>query len=99
MASPLFSCILEISMLLISWHRALSWLVQLHMIKDTFLHGVRDLLGIHSNDKCTLIQSLQQLLFASSTIAQPILTPQVCNSFIKASSSSSSSSFLINICY
>lgn len=89
--------------------------------KDNFLHGVRDLLSIHSNaqagfstyvsapgivqqisslhsdlmalqsdlenslpeDKnrcinelCTLIQSLQQLLFASSTTAQPILTPR-----------------------
>lgn len=27
--------------------------------------------------RCTLIQSLQQLLFASSTTAQPILTPRV----------------------
>ncbi|EPS71828.1 hypothetical protein M569_02934, partial [Genlisea aurea] len=27
------------------------------------------------NDLCTLVQSLQQLLFASSTTAQPILTP------------------------
>ncbi|XP_044466713.1 AUGMIN subunit 3 isoform X2 [Mangifera indica] len=88
--------------------------------RDTFLHGVRDLLSIHSNaqaglstyvsapgivqqisalhsdlktlqsdlenslpgdrnrcinELCTLIQSLQQLLFASSTTAQPILTP------------------------
>ncbi|KAI3932712.1 hypothetical protein MKW98_012683 [Papaver atlanticum] len=88
--------------------------------RDTFLHGVRDLLSIHSNaqgilptyvsapgivqqisslrsdllslqsdlenslpedrnrcinDLCTLIQSLQKLLFASSTTAQPILTP------------------------
>lgn len=87
--------------------------------RDTFLHGVRDLLSIHSNaqaglstyvsapgivqqisglhsdlmtlqsdlenslpedrnrcinELCTLIQSLQQLLFASSTTAQPILT-------------------------
>ncbi|GMY33732.1 AUGMIN subunit 3 isoform X1 [Fagus crenata] len=89
--------------------------------KDNFLHGVRDLLSIHSNaqagfstyvsapgivqqisslhsdlmalqsdlenslpedrnrcinELCTLIQSLQQLLFASSTTAQPILTPR-----------------------
>ncbi|XP_038713729.1 AUGMIN subunit 3-like isoform X2 [Tripterygium wilfordii] len=89
--------------------------------RDTFLHGVRDLLSIHSNSQaglstyvsapgivqqisalhsdlvtlqsdlenslpedrnrcinelCTLIQSLQQLLFASSTTAQPILTPR-----------------------
>ncbi|CAK9140870.1 unnamed protein product [Ilex paraguariensis] len=89
--------------------------------RDTFLHGVRDLLSIHSNaqaglstyvsapgivqqisglhsdlmtlqsdlehalpedrnrcinDLCTLVQSLQQLLFASSTTAQPILTPR-----------------------
>ncbi|MBA0700316.1 hypothetical protein Goari_005620 [Gossypium aridum] len=85
--------------------------------RDTFLHGVRDLLnaqaglstyvsapgivqqisGLHSdlmalqsdlenslpedrnrciNELCTLIQSLQQLLFASSTTAQPILTPR-----------------------
>ncbi|KAK1426915.1 hypothetical protein QVD17_15595 [Tagetes erecta] len=89
--------------------------------RDTFLHGVRDLLSIHSNAQsglstyvsapglvqqisslqsdlmalqsdldnalpedrtrcinefCTLIQSLQQLLFASSTTAQPILTPR-----------------------
>ncbi|TYG62036.1 hypothetical protein ES288_D07G196000v1 [Gossypium darwinii] len=89
--------------------------------RDTFLHGVRDLLSIHSNaqaglstyvsapgivqqisglhsdlmalqsdlenslpedrnrcinELCTLIQSLQQLLFASSTTAQPILTPR-----------------------
>ncbi|RWR72245.1 AUGMIN subunit 3 isoform X2 [Cinnamomum micranthum f. kanehirae] len=88
--------------------------------RDTFLHGVRDLLSIHSNSQgglptyvsapgivqqisglhsdllslqsdlenslpedrnrcinelCALIQSLQQLLFASSTTAQPILTP------------------------
>ncbi|PIA40912.1 hypothetical protein AQUCO_02400169v1 [Aquilegia coerulea] len=88
--------------------------------RDTFLHGVRDLLSIHSNvqgalptyvsapgivqqinslqsdlaslqsdlenslpedssrcinELCTLIQSLQKLLFASSTTAQPILTP------------------------
>ncbi|XP_058072275.1 AUGMIN subunit 3 [Magnolia sinica] len=88
--------------------------------RDTFLHGVRDLLSIHSNGQggvatyvsapgivqqvsglhsdllslqsdlenslpearnrcinelCTLIQKLQQLLFASSTTAQPILTP------------------------
>ncbi|KAL8258954.1 hypothetical protein R6Q59_026907 [Mikania micrantha] len=88
--------------------------------RDAFLHGVRDLLSIHSNaqgglstyvsapglvqqisslqsdlmflqsdldnalpedrnrcinELCTLIQSLQQLLFASSTTAQPILTP------------------------
>ncbi|KAM5562942.1 AUGMIN subunit 3 [Rosa sericea] len=87
--------------------------------QDHFLHGVRDLLSIHSNaqaglstyvsapgivqqisslhsdlmtlesdletslpedrsrcvnELCTLIQSLQQLLFASSTTAQPILT-------------------------
>ncbi|KAA8550548.1 hypothetical protein F0562_002232 [Nyssa sinensis] len=87
--------------------------------RDVFLHGVRDLLSIHSNaqaglstyvsapgivqqisglhsdlmtlqsdlenalpddrnrcinELCTLIQSLQQLLFASSTTAQPILT-------------------------
>ncbi|KAJ6674370.1 HAUS AUGMIN-LIKE COMPLEX SUBUNIT 3 [Salix viminalis] len=90
--------------------------------RDTLLHGVRDLLSIHSNaqaglsiyvsapgivqqisalhadlmtlqsdlenslpedrnrciiELCTLIQSLQQLLFASSTTAQPILTPRV----------------------
>ncbi|KAL7264008.1 hypothetical protein ACSBR1_002042 [Camellia fascicularis] len=90
--------------------------------RDTFLHGVRDLLSIHSNaqvglsttyvsapgivqqtsglqsdlmilqsdlenalpedrnrcinELCTLIQSLQQLLFSSSTTAQPILTPR-----------------------
>ncbi|GMH25819.1 hypothetical protein Nepgr_027662 [Nepenthes gracilis] len=89
--------------------------------RDTFLHGVRDLLSIYSNSQvgsstyvsapgivqqisslksdlmslqsdlenllpedrnrcinelCTLIQSLQQLLFASSTTAQPILTPR-----------------------
>ncbi|XP_059626268.1 AUGMIN subunit 3 isoform X2 [Cornus florida] len=89
--------------------------------RDTFLHGVRDLLSIYSNaqagsstyvsapgivqqistlhsdlmtlqsdlenalpedrnrcinELCTLIQSLQQLLFASSTTAQPILTPR-----------------------
>ncbi|XP_013598805.1 PREDICTED: HAUS augmin-like complex subunit 3 isoform X1 [Brassica oleracea var. oleracea] len=88
--------------------------------RDCFLHGVRDLLSIHSNvqaglstyvsapaiiqqivslqsdlsslqsdlenslpddrnrcinELCTLIQNLQQLLFASSTTAQPILTP------------------------
>ncbi|XP_077247987.1 HAUS augmin-like complex subunit [Tasmannia lanceolata] len=88
--------------------------------RDTFLHGVRDLLSIYSNaqgglpmyvsapgivqqistlhsdllslqsdlenslpedrnrcinELCTHIQSLQQLLFASSTTAQPILTP------------------------
>ncbi|KAL8213967.1 hypothetical protein R6Q57_003416 [Mikania cordata] len=90
--------------------------------RDTFLHGVRDLLSIHSNaqsalskyvsapglvqqisslqsdlmalqsdldnalpedrsrcinELCTFIQSLQQLLFASSTTAQPILTPRI----------------------
>lgn len=89
--------------------------------RDTFLHGVRDLLSIHSNaqaglstyvsapgivqqisglqsdlmtlqsdlehalpedrnrcinELCTFIQSLQQLLFSSSTTAQPILTPR-----------------------
>ncbi|KAH7855408.1 hypothetical protein Vadar_024505 [Vaccinium darrowii] len=89
--------------------------------RDTFLHGVRDLMSIHSNaqaglsmyvsapgivqqisglqsdlmtlqsdlehalpedrnrcinELCTLIQSLQQLLFSSSTTAQPILTPR-----------------------
>ncbi|EXC14791.1 hypothetical protein L484_009445 [Morus notabilis] len=89
--------------------------------QDHFLHGVRDLLSLHSNaqaglstyvsapgivqqisslqsdlmtlqsdlgnslpedrnrcinELCTLIQSLQQLLFASSTTAQPILTPR-----------------------
>ncbi|KAK9097818.1 hypothetical protein Syun_024863 [Stephania yunnanensis] len=88
--------------------------------RDAFLHGVRDLLSIHSNARgalptyvsapgivqqisslhsdlmslqsdlesslpddrnrcinelCTLIQNLQKLLFASSTTAQPILTP------------------------
>ncbi|XP_010547148.1 PREDICTED: AUGMIN subunit 3 isoform X2 [Tarenaya hassleriana] len=88
--------------------------------RDSFLHGVRDLLSLHSNaqaglssyvsapgivqhiaslqsdllslqsdlenslpedrnrcinELCTLIQNLQQLLFASSTTAQPILTP------------------------
>ncbi|KAL1198809.1 AUGMIN subunit 3 [Cardamine amara subsp. amara] len=88
--------------------------------RDSFLHGVRDLLSIHSNaqaglstyvsapaiiqqivslqsdlsslqsdlenslpddrnrcinEMCTHIQNLQQLLFASSTTAQPILTP------------------------
>ncbi|CAL9242622.1 unnamed protein product [Arabidopsis halleri] len=88
--------------------------------RDSFLHGVRDLLSIHSNTQarlstyvsapaiiqqivalqsdlsslqsdlenslpddrnrcinelCTHIQNLQQLLFASSTTAQPILTP------------------------
>ncbi|KAK9944632.1 hypothetical protein M0R45_010192 [Rubus argutus] len=60
--------------------------------QDHFLHGVRDLLSIHSNaqaglsticvssgsrcvnELCNLIQSLQKLLFASSTTAQPILT-------------------------
>ncbi|KAK1354017.1 AUGMIN subunit 3 [Heracleum sosnowskyi] len=90
--------------------------------RDTFLHGVRDLLSIHSNaqaglstyvsapgiaqqisglhsdlkilqsdlehalpedrnrcinELCTLIQSLQQLLFASSTTAQPNLSPRI----------------------
>ncbi|XP_065874415.1 AUGMIN subunit 3 isoform X1 [Euphorbia lathyris] len=89
--------------------------------RDTLLHGVRDLLSIHSNaqvvlstyvsapgivqqisalhsdlmtlqsdlenslpgdrnrcinELCILIQNLQQLLFASSTTAQPILTPR-----------------------
>ncbi|KAJ8899484.1 hypothetical protein K2173_018458 [Erythroxylum novogranatense] len=89
--------------------------------RDTLLHGIRDLLSIHSNvqtglstyvsapgivqqisglhsdlmtlqsdlenslpedrnrcinELCTVIQSLQQLLFASSTTAQPILTPR-----------------------
>ncbi|KAM0943511.1 putative HAUS augmin-like complex subunit 3 [Dioscorea sansibarensis] len=89
--------------------------------RDTFLHGVRDLLSIHSNvqavlptyvsaqgiiqqisglqsellslqfeldnslpedrrrcinELCTLIQNLEQLLFASSTIADPLLTPR-----------------------
>lgn len=89
--------------------------------RDTLLHGIRDLLSIHSNaqaglstyvsapgivqqisalhsdlmklqsdienslpedrngcinELCTFIQSLQQLLFASSTTAQPILTPR-----------------------
>ncbi|TXG49367.1 hypothetical protein EZV62_025242 [Acer yangbiense] len=85
--------------------------------RDTFLHGVRDLLNaqagsstyvsapgivqqisaLHSdlktlqsdlenslpedrnrciNELCILIQSLQQLLFASSTTAQPLLTPR-----------------------
>ncbi|OAY32895.1 AUGMIN subunit 3 isoform X1 [Manihot esculenta] len=89
--------------------------------QDTLMHGVRDLLSIHSNaqaglstyvsapgivqqisalhsdlmtlqsdlenalpedrnrcinELCILIQSLQQLLFASSTTAQPILTPR-----------------------
>ncbi|KDO61143.1 hypothetical protein CISIN_1g0071262mg, partial [Citrus sinensis] len=85
--------------------------------RDTFLHGVRDLLNAQAglstyvsapgivqqisglradltalqsdlenslpgdrnrciNELCTLIQSLQQLLFASSTTAQPILTPR-----------------------
>ncbi|KAL1198811.1 AUGMIN subunit 3 [Cardamine amara subsp. amara] len=88
--------------------------------RDSFLHGVRDLLSIHSNaqaglstyvsapaiiqqivslqsdllslqsdlenslpddrnrcinELCTHIQNLQRLLFASSTTAQPILTP------------------------
>ncbi|KAL6578943.1 AUGMIN subunit 3 [Orobanche minor] len=88
--------------------------------RDTFLHGIRDLLSIYSNAQaglstyvsvpgivqqlsnlhsdmmslqsdlehalpedrnrcinqlCTLVQSLQQSLFASSTTAQPILTP------------------------
>ncbi|KAJ4969875.1 hypothetical protein NE237_002974 [Protea cynaroides] len=88
--------------------------------RDTFLHGVRDLLSIHSNaqvglptyvsapgivqqisslqsdlmtlqseiesslpedrnkcinELCTFIRSLQELLFSSSTTAQPILTP------------------------
>ncbi|KAK1294323.1 hypothetical protein QJS10_CPA16g01578 [Acorus calamus] len=88
--------------------------------RDTFLHGVRDLLSIHSNSQgglpayvsapgiiqqisglhsdlislrhnlekslpqdrnrcisnlCSLIQRLQQLLFASSTTAEPVLTP------------------------
>ncbi|XP_052187743.1 AUGMIN subunit 3 [Diospyros lotus] len=89
--------------------------------RDTFLHGIRDLLSIYSNaqagvstyvsapgivqqisglqsdlmslqsdlenslpedrnrcinELCTLIQNLQQLLFSSSTTAQPILTPR-----------------------
>ncbi|KAH7675115.1 HAUS augmin-like complex subunit 3 protein [Dioscorea alata] len=89
--------------------------------RDTFLHGVRDLLSIHSNvqavlptyvsaqgiiqqisglqsellslqfeldnslpedrrrcinELCTLIQNLEQLLFASSTITDPLLTPR-----------------------
>nr|XP_027092615.1 AUGMIN subunit 3-like isoform X2 [Coffea arabica] len=85
--------------------------------RDTFLHGVRDLLNAQAglstyvsapgivqqisslqsdlmslqselehalpddrnrciNELCTLVQSLQQLLFASSTTAQPILTPR-----------------------
>ncbi|XP_073005699.1 AUGMIN subunit 3 [Typha latifolia] len=89
--------------------------------RDTFLHGVRDLLSIHSNaqaalptyvsahgivqqistlqsdllslqfelentlpadrrrcinDLCILIQTLEQLLFASSATAEPILTPR-----------------------
>ncbi|XP_020095588.1 AUGMIN subunit 3 [Ananas comosus] len=89
--------------------------------RDTFLHGVRDLLSIYSNSQaplpsyvsthgivqqilalqsdllslqfelentlpadrrrcinelCTLIQTLEQLLFASSTTAEPILTPR-----------------------
>ncbi|CAI0426483.1 unnamed protein product [Linum tenue] len=89
--------------------------------RDALLHGIRDLLSIHSNaqaglsayvsapgivqqisalqsdltslqsdldnslpedrnrcinELCTLIQSMQQLLFASSTTAQPILTPR-----------------------
>ncbi|KAJ8559400.1 hypothetical protein K7X08_003458 [Anisodus acutangulus] len=89
--------------------------------RDTFLHGIRDLLSLYSNIQagpstyvsapgivqqisslrsdlmslqydlehtlpqdrdqcinklCILLQSLQQLLFASSTTAQPILTPQ-----------------------
>ncbi|KAK4376178.1 hypothetical protein RND71_006855 [Anisodus tanguticus] len=85
--------------------------------RDTFLHGIRDLLNIQAgpstyvsapgivqqisslrsdlmslqydlehtlpqdrdqciNKLCILLQSLQQLLFASSTTAQPILTPQ-----------------------
>ncbi|XP_024024214.1 AUGMIN subunit 3 [Morus notabilis] len=89
--------------------------------QDHFLHGVRDLLTLHSNaqaglstyvsapgivqqisslqsdlmtlqsdlenslpedrnrcinELCTFIQSLQQLLFASSTTAQPMLTPR-----------------------
>ncbi|KAJ3669867.1 hypothetical protein LUZ60_010191 [Juncus effusus] len=89
--------------------------------RDTFLHGVRDLLSIHSNvqgnlpsyvsshgiihqikvlqsdlsslqfelestlpadrrrcinELCTLIQTLEQLLFASSTTAEPVLTPR-----------------------
>ncbi|KAL6536512.1 AUGMIN subunit 3 [Orobanche gracilis] len=88
--------------------------------RDTFLHGIRDLMSIYSNAQtglstyvsvpgivqqmsnlhsdmmslqsdlehalpedrnrcinqlCTLVQSLQQSLFASSTTAQPILTP------------------------
>lgn len=34
--------------------------------------------------RCTLIQSLQQLLFASSTTAQPVLTPRVWAIFFKA---------------
>lgn len=32
------------------------------------------------HNRCTLVQSLQQLLFASSTTAQPILTPRVLHS-------------------
>ncbi|KAJ4847957.1 AUGMIN subunit 3 [Turnera subulata] len=89
--------------------------------RDTLLHGIRDLLTIHSNaqvgvstyvsapgivqqisalhsdlmklqsdlenslpedrngcinELCTFIQSLQQLLFASSTTAQPLMTPR-----------------------
>lgn len=35
------------------------------------------------NELCTLIQSLQQLLFASST-TQPVLTPRVWTIFFKA---------------
>ncbi|XP_042405691.1 AUGMIN subunit 3-like [Zingiber officinale] len=89
--------------------------------RDTFLHGVRDLLSIHSNtsaslptyvsahgivqqisglqsdllslqfelentlpedrrrcinELCTLIQTLEQLLFSSSATAEPLLTPR-----------------------
>lgn len=41
-------------------------------------HGVKtSYTFLTSYIRCTLLQSLQQLLFASSTTAQPILTPQV----------------------
>ncbi|CAH1451870.1 unnamed protein product [Lactuca virosa] len=46
--------------------------------RDTFLHGVRDLLSIHSNVQgglSTYVSAPGLLLFASSTTAQPILTP------------------------
>ncbi|CAL9780209.1 unnamed protein product [Musa acuminata subsp. burmannicoides] len=34
------------------------------------------------NELCTLIQTLEQLLFSSSTTAEPLLTPRVCLSTV-----------------